>query len=214
MKNRLQIKSSTLWKSCAMGAALSTFAFAAAAAPTPYADTGVENTVEYTFTATETGDIVAYFAGKAGADYSDFLSMSVNGVATGVYGLRNQTSSYGQAFNLGTANAGDAITFTLYVSYYDTDWSSTKSQNSDGVNHIFSSAFESDETLPSGVYVAFEDLKGVEMSDFNYTDHQFVVTNITASTTTPEVPLPASAWLLGSGLMGLAGVSRSRNRKS
>jgi hypothetical protein len=203
-----------LLKSCAMGAALSAFAFTAAAAPAPYADAGVENAVEYTFTATETGDIVAYFAGKAGADYSDFLSMSVNGVATGVYGLRNQTSSYGQAFNLGKANAGDTVTFTLYVSYYDTDWSSNKSENSDGVNHVFSSAFESDESIPTGVYVAFEDLQGSEFSDFNYTDHQFVVTNITGTPNTPEVPLPASAWLLGSGLMGLAGVSRSRNRKA
>jgi hypothetical protein len=29
---------------------------------------------------------------------------------------------------------------------------------------------------------------------------------------TPAVPVPAAAWLFGSGLLGLVGVARSRNR--
>jgi hypothetical protein len=193
-----------------IGLALSLCAFGAVAAPLPYADSGVENTAEYTFTATTTGDIVAYFVGKGGAVYNNTVSMSVNGVSTGTYGLPNQSSSYGQSFILGSANAGDTIVFSINVLDTGENWYSAKSQNTDAGNHVYSSAFSGEEALiPSGVYVAFEDLtKGV--SDFNYLDEQLVVTNITSA---PAVPVPAAAWLLGSGLLGLAGVTRRRSAK-
>jgi hypothetical protein len=187
---------------------LSSFAFAANAAPVPYVNTGTENTIEYTFTATTTGDIVAYFAGKGGAFYSNNLTMSVNGVPTGITGLNNQSSAYGQALNLGFANAGDTIVFYLQVADTGKTWSSIKGQNVDGLNHVYSSAFGGDESLSAGLYVGFEDLAIYDTPDFNYTDEQFIVTNVTA----PSVPVPAAAWLFGSGLLGMAGIARRRSK--
>lgn len=196
-------------KGCAMAIALSAYAMSASAAPVPYADAGTENPIEYSFTAAQTGDIVAYFVGKGGAGYINTLSISINGVETGTSGLNNQTSAYGDSINFGHANAGDTIVFSLYVSDLNRTWSSTKSNNIDGVNHVYSSSFAGDQVIPAGLYVAFEDLKGHD-ADFNYLDEQFVVANVTNGRDTPEVPVPAAAWLMGSGLLGLAGVARRR----
>ena len=200
----------TTVKGCAMAIALSAYAMSASAAPVPYTDVGNQNLIEYTFTAATTGDITAFFVGKGGAEYINTLSISINGVATGVSGLNNQTSAYGQSLNFGHANAGDVIVFSLYVADLDRTWSSVKSQNIDEVNHVYSASFAGDQSIPAGLYLAFEDLK--YDPDFNYLDAQFVISNVT--TGTPEVPVPAAAWLMGSGLLGLAGVARRRNQKA
>lgn len=201
----------TVAKACAMTAALSVYAMSAIAAPAPYGDAGTENLLEYTFTATTTGDITAFFVGKGGAGYVNTLTLSINGVETNISGLNNQTSSYGQSLNFGHANAGDTIVFSLYVADLGRTWSSTKSQNIDAVNHVYSAHYAGDLSIPSGLYLGFEDLKGRD-ADFDYLDAQFVISNV--SNGTPEVPVPAAAWLMGSGLVGLAGVARRRNQKA
>jgi hypothetical protein len=201
----------TAVKGCVMAVALSAFAMSAIAAPAPYSGAGTENLIEYTFTAATTGDISAFFVGKGGAEYVNTLSISINGVETGVSGLNNQTSIYGESLNFGHANAGDVIVFSLYVANLDRTWSSVKSQNIDTVNHVYSATFAGDQSIPTGLYLAFEDLK--YEPDFNYLDAQFVISNVTTDRT-PEVPVPAAAWLMGSGLLGLAGVARRRTRNA
>ena len=187
--------------------ALSASAFSAIAAPVPYANTGTENVIEYSFTAIETGDITAYFVGKGGAEYTNTVGISVNGVAVGTFGLNNQTSAYGDSLKLGSANAGDSVVFTIRVADIGRDFSSDKSLNIDGLNHVYSSTYSGDQFVPSGLYVAFEDLKGPYFpQDFNYLDLQIVVSNVQA----PVVPVPAAAWLFGSALVGLAGAARRR----
>lgn len=198
----------TLVKSCALATAMAVYGVSAYAAPVPYENSGTQNLIEYTFTAAADGDIVAYFVSKGDADYSNTLSVSINGVSTGISGLNNQTSVYGQSLNFGPASAGDVVVFSIYVADLDRYWSSDRSENIDGINHVFSAAYAGDEFIPAGLYVAFEDLKGFD-SDFNYLDIQFVVSNVTNGTT-PEVPVPAAAWLFGTGLVGLAGVARRR----
>jgi hypothetical protein len=212
MKNKMTAAAPSIVKALALGVALSVSAFSASAAPAVYATPGTENLAEYTFTVATAGNIVAYFVGKGGAVYTNTLSVSVNGVDTGFSGLVNQTSAYGDSLNFGPVSVGDTVVFAISVQDTGKTWYSDKSQNTDGVNHVYSAVFEGDEFIPTGVYVAFEDLTGGKKSDidFNYLDEQFVITNVRPVTT--EVPVPASAWLLGSGLMGLAGVTRRRTK--
>src|SRR4051812_37895184 len=101
MKNNQSITSSNVVKTCALGVALAVSAFSASAAPVVYGNAGSENAAQYSFTATTTGDIVAYFVSKGEADYTNTLSLQVNGVAAGDYVLNNQTSAYGDAYNFG-----------------------------------------------------------------------------------------------------------------
>src|SRR5262245_2725393 len=61
----------------------------------PYATPGVVNPEVYTFTASSTGDIIAYFADSTAGD-TNLLGLQVNGVSTGVFGLNNQTSHTGR----------------------------------------------------------------------------------------------------------------------
>ena len=181
-------------------------ACAAQAAPLPYGTPGIENKTTYTFNAAADGDLIAYFAGST-AGFTNEIGLFVNGVDTGIYGLNNQTSSYGDTLNFGAVNKGDSLVFVLKVLNPSTvgPWYSQKSLNTDDVNHVFSSAYAGDGTLPAGVYVAFEDLPAG--GDFNYRDENFVFTNISAT-----VPEPATLATLAVGL-GLMGAVRRRARK-
>jgi hypothetical protein len=175
------------------------------AAPTVYPNAGTVNPDLYSFTATSTGSVVAYFAG-ADAFYADTLSLLVNGVEVGTPVLSNQTSLYGDSVSFGNVNAGDKLVFRLNASNTGSQWFSDASLNMDGKNHVYSSSYGGDEIIPAGVFISFEDVDA-KTSDFDYNDASFVVTN----TSVGAVPVPAAAWLFGSGLLGLAGVARRRS---
>jgi hypothetical protein len=180
---------------------------AAQAAPLPYSTPGIENKTTYTFNAAADGDLIAYFAGST-AGYTNEIGLFVNGVDTGIYGLNNQTTSYGDTLNFGAVNKGDSLVFVLKVLNPSTvgPWYSQKSLNTDGANHVFSSAYAGDGIVPAGTYVAFEDLTA-SGADFNYHDENFVFTNISAT-----VPEPATLATLAMGL-GLMGTLRRKARK-
>jgi len=179
----------------------------AQAAPAVYPSAGTPNPITYSFAAASTGDLVAYFAGST-AGYTNQLSLLVNGVATGIFGLNNHSSAYGQQLNFGSVNAGDTLVFELFnVSPGGVGpWYSQQSMNFDGVNHVYSAAYGGDSLIPAGTFVAFEDL--ANGGDYNYNDEDFVFTNVRSSTNIPE---PASLALLGLGLVGLVA---SRRRKT
>ncbi|SFE97898.1 PEP-CTERM protein-sorting domain-containing protein [Nitrosomonas sp. Nm166] len=159
-----------------------------------YQNSGKENVDLYTFTATSSGQIHAYFYGSS-ASYTNTLSLLVNGVVTpetsaGV--LNNHTSSIGDFVNLGFVNAGDVLTFQLNVLTTGNAWYSDKSLNTDGgVNHVYSTSFSGDASnnIPAGTFVGFEDL--LRGGDLDYDDEAFVFTNMSVkSTDNPVSPIP------------------------
>jgi len=175
----------------------------------PYPSVGIENPVLYSFTASTTGTIGAYFDGST-AGYDNNLSMLVNGVVTsetisGV--LDNHASAIGNFVNLGSVTAGDTIVFRLNVLSTGDSWFSNKSLNNDGVNHVYSTSFSGDvpNKIPKGTFLSFEDLRGG--GDLNYNDENFVFTNISA---VPE-PETYGMMLMGIGLIGF--VARRRKNK-
>jgi hypothetical protein len=62
-----------------------------------------------------------------------------------------------------------------------------------------------------GTFVGMEDLDSTNGGDWDYNDDQFVLTGVTAGTTSiPSVPEPTSIALLGTGILGLAGAVRRK----
>jgi len=172
----------------------------------PYPNAGTENPIVYSFTAASTGDVVAYFYASTAA-YTNELRLLVNGVDTGIQGLNNHSSAHGASLNFGSVTAGSTLVFTM-VNLSPGGigpWYSDKSLNSDGKNHVYSTDFGGDGSIPAGTFVAFEDLPNG--GDFNYNDETFVFTNVRTGGTVPE---PGTLALLSFGLLGLGLARRKR----
>jgi len=201
------------------------FVSGAQAASIPYPDPGTMNPVTYTFTATATGNVTAYFYGFQGAIYTDSIGM-IDGATTNPYGLPNQSSSVGESFNLGNVTAGDVLTFylnvvtggannlqnyTLYsnpaLNPYVPPVTPPGGVNYKGDNQVYAAAFSGDLalSLPAGVFLAFEDGTG-----YNYLAEEVVLTNVSFTAT----PLPAALPLFATGIGGLGLFGSRRKRKA
>jgi hypothetical protein len=167
----------------------------------PYPDIGTAIAIpSYDFTATSTGNITAYFYTSDAGDTEE-VSMLVNGVPTGIFGLNNHTSSVGEAFNLGAVSKGDTIEFFIADLSTGVNWYSNAADNSDGFNHAYATAYTGGYFgIPAGTYVGFEDRPS---GDYDYNDDQFVFTDV-ASSVIPGAP-EASTWAMM--VLGFAGLS-------
>ena len=186
----------------------SLFATGSGKAAIVYPNVGSANPTIYKFTASTTGDLVAYFAGS-GAAFDEQIGLLVNGVSTGLVGLNDHSSSIGEAFNLGHVTAGATLVFSDAILGGAT-WYSDPALNGGNGNHVYSRAALAGQAFassPAGTYVAFEDLT-FPNSDFNYFDDTFVF-NVVAS-----VPEP-STWammILGFAGLGFVGCRRKRHQ--
>lgn len=169
---------------------------AEAATTIPYQKQGTENPITYTFTASSNGSLVTYFYGS-GASFSESLGLLVNGLDRGT-ALDNHSTAFGAMYNFGNVNIGDTLVFYIDVKTTGHTYYSDILMNDDGVNHVYSTAFDGNGKVPAGTYVGFEDLSLYQTgwTDHNYTDEQFVFT-VTA------VPEP-STWAMM--ILGFAGV--------
>ncbi len=176
----------------------------------PYPDKGTQNPLEYSLTAQTTGPITAYFYGS-GAAYSETLGLFVNGISTGITGLNNHSSPIGQSLDLGHAKAGDSLDFFIDVADTQNTFYSNKSMNADGANHVYSTAFSGNSIIPAGTYIGFEDL-ALNVADFNYTDEQFVISNVSTTGPSSSTPEPESVALVGVAGLLLAALRRLRSK--
>lgn len=166
----------------------------------PYPDIGTP-APENDFFAAANGTIAAFFYGTS-AGYKSRIGLWADGTQVGDYGLLNHTSTYGQSYVFGDVAAGAKLVFELQVLTTGGSWYSFTSDNSDGKNHTYATGFDGDAWIPTGTYVAFEDLPN--LGDIDYNDHQFVFTNVTTN-----VPEPFSLMLFGLGIAAL-GIARKR----
>lgn len=196
-------------------AALLATAPVANADPIPYPNAGIPAAFTQ-LNAVATGDITGYFYSSSAGDTDLIEMVDITTGTTSALFFNNQTSHPGDVADFGHVNAGDLIAFVLVDQTTGIDFSSDPTVpfvNSDETNHAYITAFggPSDPsagnpgTIPAGTYVGFED-RFNPPSDLDYNDDNFVFTNLVA-TTTPE---PSSIILLGSGLLGIAGLVRRR----
>lgn len=170
------------------------------------------------FTAVADGPVVGYFAGTS-ASFDDSIQLwDVTQNTFSGFLLPNHGSVIGAPVTFLSVNAGDVLVFILHDvttgEFEDsidnggipTTWSR------DGYNHAYSTAYDgSIPGLPAdltGIFIAMEDIS-VPDSGLAYHAESLVVTNIAIDppAVTPE---PSTFVLLGTGLLGAAGVLRRR----
>ena len=174
--------------------------------PTP----GVENPITYSFTAADTGSILAYFAGADAGDDED-LGLIINGADQGAGVFPNHTTAPGDTFSWAVA-AGDSLVFYIVDHNIATNWFSDPSLNG-GFNAIYSTPYGGgDAGIPLGAYtfVSFEDRGAAGDQDYN--DETFVFQNLSIITH-GGVPEPAS-WALMLLGFGSAGAMLRRRRSA
>ena len=101
---------------------------AQAASLIPYPSAGTPNADNYTFTATDTGNISLLSLARMQVTPTLFVLL-VNGIPTGIIGLNNHTSNIGDRVVFGSVNAGDTLTFLLIDANTSSTWYSNRDLN-------------------------------------------------------------------------------------
>jgi hypothetical protein len=168
------------------------------------------------------GAVAAYNSGQA--QWNLFASSSAGNLLTST--ISNKAADIGTGANAGDTDIAVSSALSAAGSYYST-LSSNQVSSLATTGAVWANAMSSggqqigDKTDQVGAgSVFFETLSGLDGSATLFSgtwtlSFNGAVGSATAATlswipTSTSVPLPAAVWLLGSGLMGLAGVGRRR----
>jgi hypothetical protein len=181
----------------------------------PYSPIGTVAPAPPTLTAIgSTIDVYFYGVSAADTDYIEIEDVTDHTNSGQIFD--NQTTSPGAEYTFST-NPGDVIEFLLFNHSTGNTFSSDPADNSDGYNHTYMTAFSGSTSpdIPAGEYIGFEDEYigttngsmcggSKNQSDCDYNDEQIVVTGVAAA------PEPNSLALLGTSVLGVAGIVRRR----
>jgi hypothetical protein len=183
---------------------------------TPYSHGGspITSPTNAIFTGANGTGINAYFYSVSAADTD---TISIFDATTGTFlaptnAFNNQSPSTPGTvvtFTSATLHNGDTLVFDLFnTSFAGDTFSSNPGTSPDGDSHAYLTPFSGvigSFGMINGTYVGMEDLPQGP-SDFDYNDDTYVFTNVAAAPT----PEPSTFALLGTGLIGAAGVLRRK----
>jgi PEP-CTERM motif len=198
------------------------------AATIPYPNTG-QLAFANNLTATADGTVTAYFAGSDASDNDTIELWDVTQGNVSGFVLPNHGSNIGDStIMLTNVKKGDLLLFILdntstgqYEDSQD-DSGTPNSWSTDGDNHAYSTLYTGGIAgIPTSldnaaIYVGMEDLAVTGLnpltgSDLDYNDDTFVFTDVSINRQNIDpTPEPSSFVLLGTGLLGAAGVLRRK----